>query len=724
MRGSFPDDGADGWCARREAVCEPVPAGPKPPASQWSAILADPGEPPKPNRPKPAPVEAVVAVVVPKIVLNCPKCLKRYEIDGALAGKKSRCKDCGEIFTIPAPAGRPITREREPERPPPPPAPLPVPSYWESALDAEASQPAASRPTPRQVVEDEELPLPPRAPSPEKVRRTSSRREPIDSELGVTLAGFYTVFAVFLLIVFSVWYGYSEPSSVRLGAVFRLAYLGLLAIGWLLSFAGGIWLLVIAFREKLEQGILVLIVPCYALYYTISRWREARGTFALQMSFLIVTILFGFAQSYMFHLAPTIADIEAKLNTPNPGEEFAAAQGDEPNRPFGDQPAPPGMPFPPGFGGPAGPRGGFPGRPGPPPGFPTIRPGKAISFDDAVKEMLAKQGDRAVAVVNLAVPVNNDPTIGPTSRDVTDAISKRLKELAPNASSSMSIGVGNKWATFLSPVDDVRALARVINFGTVSVKGRRIDVQLSRDFMMAVPRLDTGPAVASRPPPAQKHEADPVIPADADPIAKSLIQLKSHNKGPREEAVRRLRRITPSDRKDEVVEALLPLLDDDDGFLVQDVLQALETWQSPKAVPALIHRTKDDRVFVRKRAIKTLGQYKDDRAIEPIADRLKEDGFEAKDALIRMGSMVEPAMIERLRDHDSKIRSMACQVLMYVGGIETLKAMKTIPPDPDVFVQGDARKAIQQIISRVGPLPKDGDSKKATNTAPKKRKQS
>ena len=37
------------------------------------------------------------------IVLDCPSCAKRYEVDAALAGKKSRCKQCGEIFRIPVP---------------------------------------------------------------------------------------------------------------------------------------------------------------------------------------------------------------------------------------------------------------------------------------------------------------------------------------------------------------------------------------------------------------------------------------------------------------------------------------------------------------------------------------------------------------------------------------------------------------------------------------------
>src|SRR5262249_55488178 len=47
------------------------------------------------------------------IVFNCPRCFKRYEVDAAMVGKKSRCKDCKEVFAIPAPAESPAPPARE-----------------------------------------------------------------------------------------------------------------------------------------------------------------------------------------------------------------------------------------------------------------------------------------------------------------------------------------------------------------------------------------------------------------------------------------------------------------------------------------------------------------------------------------------------------------------------------------------------------------------------------
>ena len=76
-----------------------------------------------------------------KIVLNCPNCQKRYELDEALAGRKSRCKSCREVFTIPAPLGRPseVSRALAVRAAPAPPA------YWEPVFEDEPASLPASR---------------------------------------------------------------------------------------------------------------------------------------------------------------------------------------------------------------------------------------------------------------------------------------------------------------------------------------------------------------------------------------------------------------------------------------------------------------------------------------------------------------------------------------------------------------------------------------------------
>ena len=118
--------------------------------------------------------------------------------------------------------------------------------------------------------------------------------------------------------------------------------------------------------------------------------------------------------------------------------------------------------------------------------------------------------------------------------------------------------------------------------------------------------------------------------------------MKSHDKGKQKEAIQRLERTAPDERDDEVVAALLPLLEDDDGFLVNDVIKALTVWQTPEVVPALIQRHKDNRFFVRHEAIKALGKSKDVRAVEPLIERFKEDGFQSEDALKALAPSPNP----------------------------------------------------------------------------------
>ena len=67
-----------------------------------------------------------------------------------------------------------------------------------------------------------------------------------------------------------------------------------------------------------------------------------------------------------------------------------------------------------------------------------------------------------------------------------------------------------------------------------------------------------------------------------------------------------------------------------------------------------------------------------------------------------MGSVAEPPLITLLRNPDADLRKKACEILKFVGGSATLKAMKAMPPDPEFFVRLAAQDAIKMINLRVG----------------------
>jgi hypothetical protein len=232
------------------------------------------------------------------------------------------------------------------------------------------------------------------------------------------------------------------------------------------------------------------------------------------------------------------------------------------------------------------------------------------------------------------------------------------------------------------------------------------------EFAAKVPRRSAAaaPSVASRDsqpgPPGPALAPDPEIPADADPIPKSLIQLNSADLGKKKQAIERLQRSTPDGRVDQVIQALLPLLGDDDGFLVSEVIKTLAVWRAPEAVPALIERTRDNRGFVRSEAIRALGKYPELRTAEAIVAQLKEERFAAESALKEMGPVAEPAVIPALKSPDPDLRRLSCEILRQIGGQETLKAMQAIPPDPDLGVRMAAQETWKQLVARVGPPPK------------------
>jgi hypothetical protein len=365
-----------------------------------------------------------------------------------------------------------------------------------------------------------------------------------------------------------------------------------------------------------------------------------------------------------------------------------------------------------------GPRGRFPGAP---PSWPgrmgpgMPRMGMPPNLDALItqyrQDLQGKYGDRVAVVRVTGIRHGGDPPAG----DVTEAIQKRVKELAPGIAAFQAATINDQFVTVVAPVDDVQGLASGIDFGTVTVKESTIEVQLDDRWASKVPRKPAAPQPV--PPAGPSPAADPDVPAGADAITRSLIELKSSDGGKRKHAVERLQRSAPDGRVDQVVEALLPMLEDDDSFLAIEVAKALTFWRSPEAMQGLIGRTRDNRHFVRSAAIKALGWYHERKAAEAVVSVLKEDGFAVDEALKSMGADVaEPALIPLLRSPDAHLRREACRLLADLGGMPTLLEMQSLPPDPDGLVRMAAQDAWKKIVARVGPPPRPARGKTGKST--------
>ena len=778
------------------------------------------------------------AAALEKIVFNCPRCFKRYEVDAALTGKKSRCKDCKEVFTIPA-APLPPPPPREPDLVPRKPPlgtrnfvviPEEVRAEFDEEDELEFEPERVVRRAPQPVLEEEPLELAPRRVAYPERPGLAARRKDVDTEVGLTVAGAYSALGILAFIVLALWHAAGEPGSDKLARVFGASLLILYVLGVVMATWGSIWLLVIAFRDKLEQGLFCLLIP-YAIYYIFSRWRETRGIFAMCVAPSVLIVFFALfgglvlgiksQSSFLTGVSDRLQSLAPELiQRPNPNKQAVALQvyhdyiqamnrysedlariepssaaqmtpgefqmrvreSDRVEKDFvvalnlakmvkmnpvdvvavkksigaemraalialkfqftrlaslpgigqrldgiaadleqtlaaWESPDDDGQManlFPGSTAAPGHAPAGMPPS-GRPPGVPPAgRPQGFESVEAGYDQMRSQYGEKAVMLVLTGLPINTDAALGVTRRDVEDAIDKKLKALAPGAAHSISSGSGDNRSICLAPVDDVKGLSDGIDFGTATRQGSRIDVVVSAGFIASAPRLPAQPAMAARSQPPREKEPD--IPANADPVTKSLIQLTSSNNFQKNEALERLARITPNDRLKEVLEKCLPLLEHDDQDLVKHAARVLAVWQSPEAMAKLIERASDNRVFVRWDIIKALAKYDDPKAVEVLIGRLKEDGHQAEEALQTMGSVAELPLIELLTNPDADLRKKACEILKFTGGGSTLNAMKSMRPDPEFFVRVAAKRAQEMISLRVGST--SGDASKSKKAAP------
>jgi DNA-directed RNA polymerase subunit RPC12/RpoP len=619
------------------------------------------------------------------IVLNCSSCGKRYELDDTLAGKKARCKDCGVVFMIPVPKKRASDTPRSPAARPAPAAP---PTVWEAAFDDEPRSLKGSRVPAAPSNDEADIPPPRRAIYSQSVKKSNSHRHRgSGASVGLTIAGGYLALAVLVVMAFGGWLGAAQPEIARVGQVFALTSIFVRGTTLVLCIAGVIWTLRIAFIESLNQGLLCLFVPCYSLFYVFSRWEETKGAFVLQLLPLTNWFVFfaiGFAIGFAGK-AEALNGLAGNAEAAPNGFPVAAEL-----RPDFMQP-------------------GFRQPGAPPPG----QNGNAAGARERRTNMLvpntaAQLGGQTVRITVSGMPTNTDPSQGVTARDVSVAIQKRARELAPTATRASWSSAGRQMSMSLAPVDDIAAFASRIDFGSATVSGNQVLVEIRPDYIASVPRLpaenptpdiDVGPRARTR---NRQVLADSEIGPNADAVTKSLSQLQARETHVRKNGLARLVRTEPDDRLPDVVKSVLPLLEDDDSFLVSDAIKALAVWNSPEVVPPLIKLTRDDRFGVRHEAIKALGKIKDPRGVEPILQRIKQDGFEVADALEEIGSIAEPALIERLTNPDSEIRRQVCDILKVIGGKATLNAMKALPSDPDGLVRMAANDAMNKIAARVG----------------------
>jgi hypothetical protein len=219
-----------------------------------------------------------------KIPVTCANCGKRYEVDGAYAGKRGKCAACGARMTFP-------TDDR-----PASPAPSEPEAYQ---LDDAHNSEQPNFFTPAQGSE-----IPEEAPPRRRVKRKNHGisgprgRKAASSHSALsgraTLIGLTGVALVLVIVALFV-----PGTRINIGRAVALAGLVLFVYGY----GSGAY---IAFTEDDLYGWLYLLFPPYAAYYFVSRWDEMSSR--LVMLIVGLTLLSGGGMLLEMERPPPVAE--------------------------------------------------------------------------------------------------------------------------------------------------------------------------------------------------------------------------------------------------------------------------------------------------------------------------------------------------------------------------------------------------------------------------------
>ncbi len=211
-------------------------------------------------------------------------------------------------------------------------------------------------------------------------------------------------------------------------------------------------------------------------------------------------------------------------------------------------------------------------------------------------------------------------------------------------------------------------------------------------------------AAAPQPSSAQKSQPPaPRMAARSVDLDHELAELKLGDKFRLMGSAGRLADAAPGPRREEVASALLPLLDNADGFVRQSAARALGTWGIEESVSPMIEAMEQDDSFaVQWAAMEALGKLRDRRAVEPLSKRIlsgKDRAFASK-AMAALGPIAEPGARRLLREQDGWVRLEACRILAAIGGPECVPELDAATRDSDGLVSQAARRALEEVRNR------------------------
>ncbi len=199
------------------------------------------------------------------------------------------------------------------------------------------------------------------------------------------------------------------------------------------------------------------------------------------------------------------------------------------------------------------------------------------------------------------------------------------------------------------------------------------------------------------------EESQKAKPIDDSELDQLLGSIKSSNQTKHHQALDKLARSTPIEkRRDEVAAILVGLLSARDNWTVTSAEKALKLWGNDKSTEALIKLLDDRSVFIRNGAIDALATSKSAAVADAVAKCLTDPGAgqQASKALKAMGDIAEKPVLPLLKDKEWTVRMSACEILAVTGTAQSSDALKAASNDENGLVQMKATEALKAIESR------------------------
>jgi hypothetical protein len=69
----------------------------------------------------------------------------------------------------------------------------------------------------------------------------------------------------------------------------------LLVLGWILTFLGGLWIIMLGWQRNIYWGVICFLIPVIQIVYVVAHWKESKEAFFLQIVGFVLVILAALA---------------------------------------------------------------------------------------------------------------------------------------------------------------------------------------------------------------------------------------------------------------------------------------------------------------------------------------------------------------------------------------------------------------------------------------------